>query len=422
LNNLISIHNTTPKKPKMINADFHIHSKYSGGTSSNMELPIIAKQAELKGLDLVGTGDALHTGWREHIKSNFTEISEGIYKIKNSGKTKFIITTEVEDEKRVHHVILFPSVVSAENLYEIFKKYSTDIDKDGRPHLRLGAEEIVDFSREVSAMVGPAHAFTPWTSLYKSYDSIRDCYGDNLKHIHFLELGLSADSDMADLIPELSGITFMTNSDCHSPWPHRLGREFNRIDLKNSFSFSDIRDSIINHKFALNVGLNPLEGKYHLTACSRCFLKFKPVDASGIKWRCPECGGIIKRGVDTRINELAKLKKPEHPKHRPPYIHIIPLAEVISLSMKIRTLTSKKIQEKWNTLVEHFGTEINVLIDSDVEDIKKIDPKIGVIIDKFRNGRIKYIAGGGGAYGRPTLDANEKDRFWGFGQRGLNEF
>ena len=52
------------------NIDFHIHSKYSGGTSKNMELPLIAKQAELKGLHLVGTGDALHPGWLRHIKQN----------------------------------------------------------------------------------------------------------------------------------------------------------------------------------------------------------------------------------------------------------------------------------------------------------------------------------------------------------------
>ena len=28
--------------------DFHIHSKYSKGVSKNMEIPVIAKQAELK--------------------------------------------------------------------------------------------------------------------------------------------------------------------------------------------------------------------------------------------------------------------------------------------------------------------------------------------------------------------------------------
>ncbi|PKP54523.1 MAG: TIGR00375 family protein [Candidatus Altiarchaeales archaeon HGW-Altiarchaeales-3] len=415
----------------MINADFHIHSKYSKGTSPDMELPLIAKQAELKGLDLVGTGDALHTPWRKHIKENFVELANGIYKIKNSElKTKFIVTTEVEDAKRVHHLILFPSIESAENLYDILKKYSSDIDKDGRPHLRINAKETVDFAREVGAMVGPAHAFTPWTSMYKTYDSIKDCYGDNSKHIHFLELGLSADSNMADLIPELSDITFMTNSDCHSPWPHRLGREFNRINIdtniKNNFSFSfsfpDIKDSIINHKFALNVGLNPKEGKYHLTACTRCFLKFKPEDAIKLKRRCPKCKGIIKKGVDARIYELAKFDKPQHPEHRPPYIHIIPLAEVISMSINVKTLTSKRITEKWNELIKYFGTEINVLIDRNADEIKKIDPKIGQIIDKFRNGRIKYISGGGGMYGRPTLDLNEDDKFWGMGQKSLTEF
>ncbi len=55
-----------------------------------------------------------------------------------------------------------------------------------------------------------------------------DCYG---KMPDFLELGLSADSDMADTIEELENIPFLTNSDAHSPWPHRLGREFNELEI-----------------------------------------------------------------------------------------------------------------------------------------------------------------------------------------------
>ncbi len=72
-------------------------------------------------------------------------------------------------------------------------------------------------------------------------------------------------------------------------------------------------------------------------------------------------------------------------------------------------------------MIDRFGTEINVLIDSETSEIKKIDPEVGRIIEKFRTGRMKYVAGGGGQYGRPTLKEKE-DNFYGMGQRSLSEF
>ena len=401
--------------------DFHIHSKYSGGTSSNMELPLIAKNSELKGINVIGTGDALHELWLKHIEKNLTEEKDGIYGIEDS-KTKFLITTEVEDNHRVHHLILFPSISSAKDLREALKKYSLDIDKDGRPHLRLNGNEIADHVKDVGALIGPSHAFTPWTAVYKEYDSLKDCYGDRIKDIHFLELGLSADSNMADRISELKDITFMSNSDCHSPSPHRLGREFNRLAIKE-LSFEEIKKAIERcngRKFILNIGLDPREGKYHITACSRCYIKFKLEDAVRLKWRCPECKGSIKKGVSDRINELSN-HETKHPEHRPKYIHMAPLAEIISLAKGISTLSSRKVQILWEKFIKEMKTEINVLIDSDINSIKKIDPEVGDLIKKFREDKIQYIAGGGGHYGRPTLK-NEREILWGQGQKLLGDY
>lgn len=385
-----------------------------------MELPLIAREGELKGLDLIGTGDALHPEWWKHLQENLK--GQGIYSIGNS-RVKFLITTEVEDFKRVHQLILLPSLEAAEELREKFKKYSNNLGQDGRPNLKLSGAEIVDLVREVEGLVGPAHAFTPWTAVYKEYDSLKDCYQDALKHVKFLELGLSADTYLADRIPELEGLTFMSNSDTHSPWPHRLGREFNRLEVEE-LNFSEIEKAISREqgrKFTLNVGLNPQEGKYHLTSCTRCFLRFKVEDALSLKWRCPECRGMIKKGVRDRIEELAKWKEPHHPHHRPPYIHILPLAEVISLMLGITTIPSKKIEEKWDSLVKKFGSEINVLVDADVGDIKKEDLRVGKIIEKFRTGKMRYVPGGGGQYGKPALK-NEQSNYWGSGQKKLGEF
>lgn len=413
-----------------INVDFHIHSKYSRGTSADMTIPRIAEGAIGKGLHVIGTGDATHLGWLDHIEKNLIDDSNGLYSLENSGvsdgksSVKFMITSEVEDKNRVHHLLLFPSIDCARRFREDVKRSSVDIDSDGRPHVGLSGEELVDLANDCDSMVGPCHAFTPWTSIYKEFDSLKGCYGDNVRYVKFLELGLSADSDMADRIEELKDITFMSNSDAHSPWPHKLGREFNRL-LVDSLDFDEIRKAIERkggRKFALNVGLDPREGKYHETACTRCFTKFKPRDAVQLKRRCPLCGGIIKVGVRERVEELAAGRETLHPKHRPPYMKIIPLAEVIGIARGVSTLTGPKIQREWHAMVEKFGPEIKILIDKDVRCLRKYDEKIGDIIDLFRQGRIAYDSGGGGKYGRPIYGRAFKEKFYDCSQKCLGEF
>ncbi|MFC2162082.1 TIGR00375 family protein [Candidatus Altiarchaeota archaeon] len=401
--------------------DFHIHSRYSGGVSKNMTLPVIAEQAVLKGLDVVATGDALHPSWLAHLKDHLRE-EDGLYCLAGC-KTRFIIQTEIEDDRRVHHVVLLPSLDAASSLSKSLARHSRNIATDGRPNVSLSGAELVDEVRGVDGLIGPSHAFTPWTSVYKAYDSLRECYQDNLKHIKYLELGLSADTGMADRVSELRDLTFMTNSDCHSPWPHRLGREFNRVQVKG-LSFAEIGQALRREggrRFVMNVGLDPREGKYHVSACSRCFLKYRDDDLVQLKRRCPECQGMIKKGVHSRISELATYSEPRHPGHRPPYFHILPLAEVVSLAIGVKTLQAKKVQAEWDRLVKALGSEINVLVDAEISDIRKINPEVAKIIGLFRSGRMKYVAGGGGMYGRPTL-TGERDRFWNGRQRTLGEY
>jgi PHP family Zn ribbon phosphoesterase len=76
----------------LINADLHIHSKYSMATSPKMDLPTLATESSKKGIQLVATGDCLHPKWLAEIKTLKEE--NGIFKKDN---TNFILTTEVED-------------------------------------------------------------------------------------------------------------------------------------------------------------------------------------------------------------------------------------------------------------------------------------------------------------------------------------
>ncbi|WP_456484469.1 TIGR00375 family protein [Methanopyrus kandleri] len=386
-------------------SDLHLHSQYSGGTSPRMVIQEIARGAAKKGLDLVGTGDILHPKWRRHVRRELVEDEYGLLKEPKTG-VLFVPTVEVEDERRVHHLVILPSLDHAEELHGELSKYSDDIDAEGRPHLRMTGAELADLLKDHDCLFGPAHAFVPWTSVFKEYDSLRECYGSAVDRVDFVELGLSADSDYADRISELHEYTFLTCSDAHSPYPHRLGREFVRFELEEP-SYDALKAAIRRKpggRVVLNVGLIPELGKYNRTACARCKRQFELKEAERLNWRCPECGGTIKKGVRDRVLELADLEKPEHPSHRPPYLRIIPLAEIIAKALGLSTITAKKVRAVWNSLVRRFGSEIDVLIETPIEEIAEVDKRVAELLRSFREGTVNIQPGGGGEYGKIITD------------------
>ncbi|MDI6889062.1 MAG: TIGR00375 family protein [Methanocellales archaeon] len=383
-----------------MNADLHIHSKYSAATSARMDLPTLAREAAKKGIELVGTGDCLHPKWLSDIKA-LKLVDEGTFV---ANDTHFVLTCEIEDSARVHHLLIFPSISKAEELQERLAKHSSDLASDGRPKVRLTGEQVAQYAKDIDALFGPCHAFTPWTAMYAYFDSINDCYGSMVSHVTFIELGLSADSDYADRIAELQNLTFLTNSDAHSPWPIRLAREFNRFEM-DAPVFDELKQAILrqnDRKPILNVGLPPEEGKYNESACIRCYKHYSLKECQARRWRCT-CGGLIKKGVRDRVNELADYEEPKHPPHRPPYLRLIPLAEIIALALGAPDPNAKPVRDVWSTLVSALGDEVTVLVDADVAQLDMVDDSVRDAIVAFREGKIILHPGGGGQYGRVEL-------------------
>ncbi|MBI5884762.1 TIGR00375 family protein [archaeon] len=398
---------------KEFNCDLHLHGPFSGGTSKNMALPLLAGQSQLKGLDLIATGDLLHAKWLKHCQEHLIEEKNRVYGIKGF-TTKFLLSTEVEETaSRTHHLIYFPDHDSAETLRKRIKDVSSDLDgvMSGRPKVHLQAEKLAELVLGCEALIGPSHAFTPYTGLYGYYPSFKACYGNQAENVPFIELGLSADTDLADLLEELHEKTFLSNSDAHSAWPHRIGREFNRMLLKEA-SFKEARKALMNEgerKITLNCGLDPREGKYHLTACRNCFAKYELKQALKLKWRCTKCKGLIKKGVKDRILELTNLRQAIHPAFRPDYLYLVPLAEIIQLTLKAKSPVSPKVQELWQAFVPRFRNEINVLVDEPIINLMEVHEETAKNIERFREGLVAYSPGGGGDYGRPFICADEKE-------------
>ena len=389
---------------KEYNLDLQMHGLYAGGVSKNMTIPVMAEQTKLKGLDVLVTADILHKKWFEHVEKNLEEESNGVYRDLKSD-CNFIIGGEIEDNKRIHHLFYLPSLESAQELREKFLgKGNLDCIMCGRPKLRVTAEEFAQSVDDVGGIFGPAHSFTPYTGIYAFFDSLKDAYGSMHSKLEFIELGLSADTNSADRIKENHSYTFLSSSDAHSPWPHRIGREFNRIKMEKP-DFKSLKKAISEKEeklITLNVGLNPKEGKYHCTACNSCFSKYSLKQAEQLKWKCLKCSGAIKRGARDRIEILANVEN-SHPSFRPKYIHSLPLAEIIQQAVQTKGINTKAVQSKWKDFVERFDNEIYVLVDATEQELNEVDENIAQKIIAFRKNLVLYIPGGGGDYGKPII-------------------
>ncbi|MFW9963105.1 MAG: phosphotransferase, partial [Candidatus Sifarchaeia archaeon] len=237
-----------------------------------MTVPMLARGAGEKGLHIIGTGDATQPDWLRHLRKNLTLKDNSLI----CDSISFILTVEIEDNESIHHVILLPDFESVEILRVALKVHSPNIDAEwgGRPRVNINGELLAGFVRDAGGMIGPAHAFTPYKSIFREnkHSSLVSCYGDETPHIHFLELGLSADSETADYIPDLRRLTYITSSDAHSPTPNKLGREFVRFRMQEP-TFDELRLAIKRkegRRAVLNIGLDPRLGKYYLSFCSSC--------------------------------------------------------------------------------------------------------------------------------------------------------
>ncbi|MHA2392051.1 MAG: endonuclease Q family protein [Promethearchaeota archaeon] len=433
----------------IFNADLHIHSPHSIAVSKSLNLDTMVETCKKKGLNILGTGDILQPEWLKYMESNLNKESDGSFSYKD---VFFILQTEIEDIESIHHVALFPDFNSVREIQNKLKPHSKNIldEWGGRPRVNLSPPEIVDIINDAGGMIGPAHAFTPFKAIFRQdkFKTLKDCYQDSTKNVHFLELGLSANTDLADRLESLKNVSFLSNSDAHSQDPRSLGREFNRLDIDNP-SFEEIFSALSRksgRKITLNVGLHPKLGKYYNMFCNKCrrrvlFKKAKkrgssifnqysltnnyviyysndPVasrsdyiaQVSKNKMTCPACkeelgkNFKIKLGVSERIDVISTSGENIHPDHRPKYINAIPLTDIIRCIKKIKSKTSKTVINEYNKIIQELGTEFEVLLDIPINKIENFDPVITSVIKAFRNNEIEYTPGGGGTYGQIKLE------------------
>jgi PHP family Zn ribbon phosphoesterase len=411
--------------------------------------------AKKKGINILGTGDITQPAWRKNAEEQL-QFTDSCYAYRD---LFFIPQTELEDAESIHHLVLLPDLHAGEVLQERLTPFVKNIDGRwaGRPHVNKTPAEIVELVESVGGISGPAHAFTPFKSIFRQgkFSSLSEAYGTAVKKVKFLELGLSADSSMADRIQSLQEVTFLSNSDAHSQGIQSLGREFNRISMETP-SFDDLRLALErrqNRKIILNVGLDPRLGKYYIMFCKKCrrrvlrqiqassnifgwgsvkidsdFIQYGfpnlererefLVQVSKGKIDCAACKAEMGKdqtkkstisklflGVSERINEIATWLDPHPPEHRPPYLDTVPLIEVLRAITGTKGKITASLEKKYDLLVQNAGTEYHILIDLPIDQLEQYENgKIAIIIDAFRKHAINYIPGGGGTFGEIVIE------------------
>jgi len=407
--------------------DFHIHSKYSRATSLNMNIQEIAQFSKIKGLNLVGTGDFTHPRWLAEIKDSLEEVDgSGLYKAKaNPNSTvSFILSAEVctlfefeNKPRKIHHVILTPKMDLVEQLNERLQRRG-DLDIDGRPTLKMTAPELADEVITVSLdnLIFPAHAWTPWYSLFganSGFDRLEDCYQEMTDHVYALETGLSSDPPMNWRLTSLDRLTLLSNSDSHSAWPWRIGREANIFELGN-LTYWEIMDAIKTknpRKFKFTIETDPSYGKYHWTGHRQCGVSMPASEAISLGNICPKCRRKLTKGVEQRVNELADRPSGRKPANAIEFIHLLPLSEIIATTIGAESPSSLKVWRLYNVLIDKFQDEYSVLLDSSREEIAQVaDDRIADAIIRVREGRVKVTPGYDGVYGRIDLLAKDETK------------
>jgi len=422
-------------------ADLHIHSCYSRATSKRMHIEEIAKFAKIKGLNLVGTGDFTHPKWLKELQEVLIfEPDISLYKLAENPESPvhFMVTTEVntmftfeKEAKRIHHVILTPSIETAFQINERLAKYG-DLTIDGRPTLNMSAPQLVEEVMEASSdnMIFPAHAWTPWFSIFgafSGFDTVEDCYQDMTKHIYALETGLSSDPPMNWRLSRLDRFALVSNSDSHSFWPWRIGREANVFQLRR-LSYHEVLDAIRfknQDRFKFTIETDPAYGKYHWTGHRNCGVSLSPAEAIRLGNTCPVCRKRFTKGVEQRVEELADRPAGFKPQGATGYLHLLPLSEIITAVLRVDSPYTQAVWSVYNALVERFGDEYSVLINASKEALKGVvDANIAESIVRVREGLVTVVPGYDGVYGRLNISegATEKSVVGRVGQLNLADF
>ena len=398
-------------------ADLHVHSRYSRGCSRELTPENLWQWGQLKGLNVLGTGDFTHPVWLAELESKLEPAANGLLALREEyrcaevppscrSELYFLPSAEIsciyrkhERTRKVHLIIFAPDLACAARINRELARIG-NLSADGRPILGLDAKRALEIVLAASpdAMLVPAHAWTPHFSIFgaaSGFDSLAECFEELAPHIYAIETGLSSDPRMNRRISNLDRLTLISNSDAHSL--AKLGREANLFDTE--LSYQGIITAIRTGKgFSGTIEFFPEEGKYYADGHRNCGIRFTPSEYGKHTGLCPVCGRKLTMGVQHRVNDLADRAEEGLP-GMPPFYSTIPLQELIAQVIGVG-VASKKVKTMYFDLLERLGPELEILLTIPATQIGQVaPPRLAEAIALMRSGKVIIEPGYDGAFG-----------------------
>lgn len=388
-------------------ADLHIHIGRSESgkpikitAAKSLNFANIAKECvERKGINVCGIIDCASPYVIEDIEK-FLKTGEA-YELEDGGiiykdKVCILLGSEVETSEKgrngkcgsAHNICFFSHLKDIKGFSQEMSHHIKNITLSTQ-RSDVSGYDLIDIVEKYNGILIPAHIFTPHKSYYGNCtDRLENIFKEKYNKIFAVELGLSSDTYLADMISELENKTFLTNSDAHSL--PKIAREYNKMQVED-ISFKEIVKALKGEdgrKVLVNYGLDPKLGKYHRTYCDDCEKTIEtkePVD------KCPICGGKnVTFGVFDRIELIRDKEESKSPNNRPPYQYQVPLGFIPGVG-------GKTIEK----LLDTFETEMNILHKLSKDDIEAVvGEKVANNIVNAREGNCQVHSGGGGNYGK----------------------
>lgn len=410
-------------------ADLHIHSRYSRATSKRMNPEALARWAELKGINVLGTGDFTHPQWIKELENSLEPSEPGLFRLKTEKReVRFLLSSEIsciyskkDKVRKIHVVVLAPSFKIAKEI-NFYLGAVGNLASDGRPILGLDAKKLAGIVLNVSpdCFIIPAHIWTPWFSLFGSksgFDSMEECFEEHSEKIYAVETGLSSNPAMNWRLSALDRVALVSNSDAHSP--EKIGREANVLETE--LSYKGITKAIKSKdpdSFLYTIEFFPEEGKYHYDGHRKCNICLSPEETAEYRGVCPVCGQKLTIGVLHRVEKLADREQGFMPQNAIPFKSLIPLAEIISEALSVGVNT-KTVKDEYRKLIKVFQNEIQVLLEVKRNELEKVTlPGVVEGVVRVRQGQVALKPGYDGVYGEVMIFGEGEEKEFG-GQKTL---
>lgn len=347
-----------------------------------MTMENIARWAQRKGLDLLGTGDGLQGEWLDAIEADMEDAGAGLLKLRPDVEARvmqtlpeklrrplrYIVSAEVccappgtPELGGIHHLLYFPSLDHAHRFRERMSPHG-DL-REGRPELALNSRELLAALLEFDprCRLAPAHVFNPWYSMLGTVSggrTLEETFGDLEPQVLAVETGLTSTPAMCRRVSALDRHALFSNSDAHSL--ENLGRECTLMDVEPGYEA--LMRAVGTGSIAGTIKFPVERTRYYLNRCGACKQSF---DGR----RCPRCGRALVMGVRDRLERIADRAEPLMRDAR--FVQVLPLAYVLAEQMGVPR-TAKPVLAWLERLLESLGNERSILTEASEEEIAEV--------------------------------------------------